>query len=94
MATLQSIAVSIGFALIKQGLSWLISSDILKNIRTNVIAMMHSDLSGAEKHEAVKSVARQVESKFTAESAKLPSALLDIAIKAAYLEISGSQTKA
>ena len=83
---MKSIIYSIGWALLKRGLAWLIQSEILAKIYAGVVVMANSDLSSEEKHERVKFLARAEEVAVTKSDEPLPGSLLDIAIKAAYLE--------
>jgi hypothetical protein len=92
MGSLKSILYSIGWQLLKQGLRWLIRSEVWVAIRAGVVSLVSSELSGEEKHAAVVEIAEQVQTKLRAELGKdtvkkLPREILQIGVKAAYLEL-------
>ena len=82
------LAWSIGLTLVKKGVEWLISSDVLSKVRAGVVEMLDSDDSGTEKRETVKTMAQD----FAEETGKsLDGDLLDIAVRAVYLGVIGGK---
>jgi hypothetical protein len=87
MAALTPMMYSIGFALLKRAVAWLIETQILETIRGGVALLLSEDLPPAEKHARVKAMARSVESELHAGARRLPGTVLSIAIGVVYLEL-------
>lgn len=87
MVTLTPMMYSIGFALLKRAIAWLIDKEILITIQRGVAFLMDDDLSDEEKHARVKAMARIVEADLHKGADRLPGTLINIAIGVVYLEL-------
>lgn len=90
---LLNIASSIAFTIIKKGLTWLINSNILTEIRSTVINLLNENITNEEKRKLTVKAARDIENKLYDESKKLPTSLLDIAVSATVLEVKANLEK-
>lgn len=89
---MRALIYSLGWRLLRQALKWLLTADVLTAIRAAVSALAFDDeMSGSEKHAAVVKAAQALQDRAT--SAR-PKELIEIAVKAAYLELVADEESA